>query len=212
MTRKLVASAISVLLLLAFLSTTVLAQTAGASPTRGVQERPSGRGMPALDQAAKDGKYLFVFFHKTEDEQTQSMRGLFDAAMRKVTDKAQAIVINVADAKEAQIVSKFDARRVPMPFVFAIAPNGAITGGFPLKFTEANLLDAFVSPSTAGCMKALQAGKLVLLCVHNDETQFGDETLKAAVHLLPPGWRYPSPSRSSPWTRRTRPRPRPWRG
>ena len=52
-----------------------------------------------------------------------------------------------------------------MPLVLAVAPNGAITGGFPLKLTEQDVAGAFVSPGTAGCLKAMQARKLVLLCV-----------------------------------------------
>src|SRR5208283_2699955 len=55
--------------------------------------------------------------------------------------------------------------RAPMPLVLAVAPNGAVTGAIPLKLTEAQVGQAFVSPIAAQCLKAVQSRKLVLLCV-----------------------------------------------
>jgi hypothetical protein len=52
-----------------------------------------------------------------------------------------------------------------MPLVVAVAPNGAITGGFALRITEEETAAAFVSSGTAACLKGIQARKLVLLCV-----------------------------------------------
>ena len=51
--------------------------------------------------------------------------------------------------------------RAPMPLVLAIAPNGAITGGFPTRFEEEQLLGAFATPGTQKVIKSLQEGKLV---------------------------------------------------
>ncbi len=150
--------------------------TAAAGDGAGAQ----GNGMAALKHAAAADKYLFVFFHKGDDQQTQAMRQVFDAVAAKISEKAECIVIDTKDASERGIVTKFDAKRSPMPLVMTIAPNGAITGGFPLKFTEELLMGAFVSPSTAGCLKALQDGKMVLLCVQNSETEFAPEALQAA--------------------------------
>ena len=44
--------------------------------------------MAAIKHAADSGKYLFVFFHKGSDSQTQAMRQVFDATMTKVSEKA----------------------------------------------------------------------------------------------------------------------------
>jgi hypothetical protein len=65
-----------------------------------------------------------------------------------------------------------------MPLVLAIAPNGAITGGFPTQFSEQNLLSAFATPATQQCIKLLQDGKLVFLCVQNDETGMNEEAMQ----------------------------------
>jgi len=163
------------------------AQTAGA-PARGARDqtrtspgdsaRGSGKGMAAIKQAAEAGKYLFVFFSNRDDAQTIAMRKVFDKAMEKVADRAQSVAVNVSDDSENDIVDKFRLSRAPMPLVLAMAPNGAITGGFPTKFEEQQLLDAFTTPGTEKVMKSLQDGKLVFVCVQNDKTKSNDAAMQ----------------------------------
>lgn len=131
-----------------------------------------------MKQAAGAGKYLFAFFSKTDDDQTVAMRKVFDKAMEKVADRAQSIVVNTSDAAEKAIVDKFDLSRAPMPLVLAIAPNGAITGGFPTKLEEQQLLDAFATPTTEKVMKSLQDGKLVFVCAQNAKTKSNDAAMQ----------------------------------
>jgi hypothetical protein len=159
-----------------------------AAQSRGTNDQPKtspgetavgpGKGMAAIKQAADAGKYLFVFFSKADDEQTLAMRKVYDKAMEKLTDRAQAVGVNITDASESAIVDKFDLSRAPMPLVLAIAPNGAITGGFPTKFEEQQLLDAFATPGTQKVMKSLQDGKLVFVCVQNDKTKSNDAAMQ----------------------------------
>jgi hypothetical protein len=144
-----------------------------ADPTGG-----AGNGMTAIKQAADAGKYLFVFFSKEDGDQTVAMREVFDKAMEKVADRAQSIAVNVTDVSEKSIVDKFDLSRAPMPLVLAIAPNGAITGGFLTRFKEQELLDAFATPATEKVMKPLQDGKLVFVCVQNEKTASNDAALQ----------------------------------
>ena len=138
----------------------------------------SGKGMAAIKQAAAAEKYLFMFFSKADDDQTLAMRKVFDAAMEKVADRAQWIAVNISDASEKAIVTKFDLSRAPMPLVLAMAPNGAITGGFPTKFEEQQLLDAFATPGTEKVMKPLQDGKLVFVCIQNEKTKSNDVAMQ----------------------------------
>ena len=138
----------------------------------------SGKGMDAIKQAAAAGKYLFIFFSKAEDEQTLNMRKVFDKAMEKVADRAQWTTVNITNSSEKSIVAKFGVDRAPMPMVLAMAPNGAITGGFPTKFEEKELLDAFATPGTEKVVKQLQDGKLVFVCVQNDKTKSNDAAMQ----------------------------------
>jgi len=137
-----------------------------------------GAGLEAVIQAAADNKYLFAFFWSSDSDQTAAMKKVFEEATAKVADRAVAVSVRVNDPAERGIVKKYDLERAPMPLVLAIAPNGAITGGFPTQFDEQKLLDAFASPSTEKCMKALQDGKLVLLCVQNDSTKSNEDALR----------------------------------
>ncbi len=152
-----------------------------STSARALAETPSqGKGMAALERAAKADKYLFVFFWKANDRQSKAMYPLFTEAMGKMTDRADAVPINLAIRTEKPIVDKFDVSRSPMPLVLAVAPNGAVTRGFPRKFDEKQLQEAFVSPCTEKCLLAMQQSKLVVLCVQNEKTQFSQAALKGA--------------------------------
>ena len=147
----------------------VNASPKGVAPAR--QSEGTGKGFAATERAAEAGKYLFLFFYKEEDEQTLAMRKVFEAAVAKAADRADSVQIDVNDASEEAIVKKYGLDRAPMPLVLAMAPNGAITGGFPGEFDEQKLLAAFTTPCTEKCMKALQENKLVFLCVQNAKTK-----------------------------------------
>ncbi|MFO7650548.1 MAG: hypothetical protein R6X13_04300, partial [bacterium] len=128
-------------------------------------------GLGILEQAAAAGKHLLLFCYKEDDEATRAARRVFDAAARTSAKRAVSAVVKVTDAAQKDLVAKFQLDRAPMPLALVVAPSGAITGGFPTKFTEEQLTDAFVSPGLASCLKALQDGKLVLLCVQNSTTK-----------------------------------------
>lgn len=140
----------------------------------------ASQGQAAIDRAAAAGKYLFVFFWKDNDEQSQKMFGVFQRATQSLADSAEGIGIQVSDPNEQSLVERFDLSRAPMPLVLAIAPCGVVTKGFPVQFTEQDLAQAFVSPCTAQCMKAMQERKLVVLCVANQKTQYAQAALKGA--------------------------------
>lgn len=137
-----------------------------------------GAGLDALKEAASTNKYLFAFFWKTDDESTKAKRKVFDAVAAQVTERADAVVVNVSAKAEEGIVEKFGLDRAPMPLVLVIAPNGAVTGGFPGDFSEQDLQDAFASPCLEKVVKALQDRKLTFLCVQNAKTAGNDDSLQ----------------------------------
>lgn len=132
----------------------------------------TSKGLAAMDSAARSGKHLFLFFWKQDDEQSRTMNGVFQAAMGKWAQSADSAAIQITDPSERPVVDKFGLSRAPMPMVLALAPNGAVTKGFPIKFDENQLRQGFVSPCTAKCLKSLQEKKLVVLCVQSEKTQF----------------------------------------
>ena len=140
----------------------------------------ASKGLAAIDTAAEGGKYLFIFFWKANDANTQSMYPIFQSAMGQWDGSADSIAVNIDAASEKPVVDKFGVSRAPMPLVLALAPNGAVTKAFPIKFDQEQLRKGFVSPCTAECLKCLQAQKLVLLCVQNEKTQFTRAAMTAA--------------------------------
>ena len=150
----------------------------GGSASEETPAEQTGNGIAAIKQAARDNKYLFVFFWKEDNEQALAMRNAFEAAMKKLSDRAQWVTVNTTDPSEREIVDKYDLDRAPMPLVLALAPNGAVTGGFPTMPDEQELMEAFVTPCTAECMKLLQDRKLVFLCVQNATTGSNEEAMQ----------------------------------
>ncbi len=178
MTRKSIFLGIAAIAVVAGVSAAV-----AQSPYRAQQPAPqtASKGMAAIQQAAAANKYLFVFFWKEKNQQTDAMWSVLQSAMSKVADRAESVAVNVSDPAEKPMVAKFGVDRSPLPLVLALAPNGAITKGFPLKFDEKQLFQAFVSPGTAGCLKALQARKLVLLCVQSRSPHIRQVSLQQGV-------------------------------
>jgi hypothetical protein len=156
---------------------TALAAKAG-TPASATTPATASPGAIAIEKAATGNKYLFIFCYATKDTKTDTMYGVFQTAMAKMTDRADSMAIYVADPAEKPIVDKFGVRGAPMPLVLAIAPTGAATRAFPGRFDEAQLQQAFVSPCTAKCMRAIQDRHTILLCVQNGKTQFNQEAMQ----------------------------------
>jgi hypothetical protein len=157
---------------------TMALATAAEPPVTQSDPAAASTGTTAMEKAAKDNKYLFVFFFEGEDANTSNMKGVFETATAKMADRADAVAIRVSDPAEKPILDKFAVRGAPMPLVLAIAPTGAATRAFPKRFAEAQLQQAFVSPCTARCMKAIQDRHLILICVQNGKTQFNQEAMQ----------------------------------
>lgn len=162
MTRKLIFLGVAAIVVVAGASAAMAQSPYGAQQP---VPQPTSKGLDAMQRAAAADKYLFLFFWREKSPQTDAMWSVLQSAMSKVADRAEAAAINVSDPAEKPMVARFGLDRSPLPLVLAIAPNGAITKGFPIKCDERQLFQAFVSPATARCLKALQARKLVLLCV-----------------------------------------------
>jgi hypothetical protein len=136
------------------------------------------QGMPAVEQASQENKHLFIFFYKDQNDRTLRSQELFDQVMQKVGDRANFVKVKINDPSEKQIIDKFNLKRSPMPFVLVLAPNGAVTGGFPSNFTEQQLLDSFASPGMATCLKGLQDRRLVFLCLQNRHTTNNEAAMR----------------------------------
>lgn len=157
---------------------TIMLLSAVAWPARGQQKQAPSPAQAGLQSAQRNQQYLFILFWKEDNAATHAVKQTLDAALASRSDQASYMMVNTTDPGEKVVVDQFAVGRSPMPLVVAVAPNGAITGGFPLKLTEQEVAGAFVSPGMASCLKATQSRKLVLLCV---QPPGGSDGLAAGV-------------------------------
>lgn len=126
-------------------------------------DEPSARQV--LTSASLDQKYTFIVFRRDNGPATQAMTQVAKRGVDSRAERATIAYVDVADPREKATVDRFGVSRAPLPLTVAVAPNGAITGMFAKKVTDEQIEKAFVTPVMARCMKAMQQGKLVLVCV-----------------------------------------------
>jgi hypothetical protein len=151
-------------------------------------QAPTGAGAKAMQQAAEGKQYLFAFVYEKDDEATRSARKAFETAVAKVTAAKWVVVDRTAPGEKA-LVEKYGLRSAPMPLVLAIAPNGAITGAIKAsELSPSRLQDAVATPCLQQCLKALQDGQLVVLCLQNAKTQDNEAATKGVKEIKADGW------------------------
>lgn len=119
----------------------------------------------ALAQASAQRRYAHIVFYRADDDATRAMAQVVTAIAGQHPDSVVPVYVSIADPAEQPLVQQFAVARAPMPIVIAVAPNGAITGAFPQRVTAEQLTGAFVTPAMAACMKSMQQGRVVFLCV-----------------------------------------------
>jgi hypothetical protein len=131
----------------------------------GVAANNPSQAQAVIAQAAQANKFVFIFFWKDQNQQTDKAWGILQPLAAKMADQAEIVSIQTTNPAEKAVVDRYGASRAPMPLVMAVAPCGAITKAFTGALDENQLRSAFVSTGTQLCMKALQDSKLVMICV-----------------------------------------------
>ena len=133
----------------------------------------------AMKKAADAQKYLYLFVSENDSEETATAKRTVEAAATKVGDKADVAFIKKDSAAEKDIIEKLRLGGAPMPIVLTMAPNGAITGAyFGEKLKDPQLQDSIAGAGEQQCMKTLQDGKLVFLCIQNGATKSNDVAMQ----------------------------------
>lgn len=128
---------------------------------------PLSAARQALAQAASQGKYAFVVFYRADDDATRTMAQAVSGAAGQRPEASAPVFVSISDPAEQALVQQFAVGRAPMPMTIVTAPNGAVTGAFPQRVSAEQLATAFVTPAMAACMKSMQKGRLVFLCVQS---------------------------------------------
>lgn len=135
----------------------------------GAQSAPAGsQAQLMLSTAATEQKYTFLVFYKDNDSATRAMAQVVKSGVESRGDRATWTYVNVANPVEKTLVDRFGVSRAPMPLTVAVAPNGAMTKLTPSAITDQQIEQSFVTPAMAHCMKSMQDGRLVLVCIQSN--------------------------------------------
>ncbi len=165
------------------------------------QGTPSGsQAQQALDASAAAQKYTFLVFFKDNSPATQAMAQTVKQGVEARSDRATLSFVNVANPAEKPLIDRFGVSRAPMPLTVAVAPNGAMTKLTPTSITDQQIEQSFVTPAMAHCMKSMQDGRLVLVCIQSNpqpiiptgvrdfanDPEFKNRTVIVPVHTANP--------------------------
>lgn len=138
----------------------------------------------AIEKARKDNKYLFLIFYNAKDNFYHEMKKELDAYKTKNAKDLYLQDVLMTNAKEAEIIDKYRVRGAPLPLLLVIAPNGAVTGGFPRKASAEQLDRCFPSDLILRMIKSIQDGRKVLVLLKNSKTKNAAEMVKSATAAL----------------------------
>jgi hypothetical protein len=139
-----------------------LSVVANSSSTIGAEGSPAEQQLAAASAAQQ---YAYLVFYRQNDAATQAMQATVAAQVGQSEGKTVLVPVQIGDAAEAKLVARYDATRTPLPCVMGIAPNGAVSGVYPLKVEAAQLERAVLTPKYSEMVKALQEQKIVVVCM-----------------------------------------------
>jgi hypothetical protein len=138
----------------------------------------------AITRAGRDGKYSFVLFYRPREQASEAMRDTFDRAKGKLGSQAVFLAVDINARGEAGLVEKYRVRQAPLPLTLVMAPNGAVVRAFTKAVDEKALGESFASAKFAEVLGALQARKLVAVCLQGAGTRHNAESKQAAQQFI----------------------------
>ncbi len=148
--------------------------------TTAAEMNATDKAKAGIQRVADAGRYAYVLFHRGE-EGLAAVREVVQKAVAESKDRAEAVEVNVANPGVAETVRNYGVNRAPLPLVLVIAPNGAVTGSIPGPAEPGALTESLVGPKGAACLKAIQDGKVVVICVQNSANRNTEAATKAVT-------------------------------
>ena len=138
------------------------AQAPAAQPPAGV------RIATATPAVAAAPKFTFILFWKENNPTTQAMHDTLKRSIEARSQRAEWVSVNINDGSQRPLVDRYRVERAPMPMVICVAPNGAVTGGFPRQINDAVIEKALITPGMTEATKALQEKRIVVIHAKRD--------------------------------------------
>lgn len=149
------------------LALALVTSTGPATSVLAESNLPISPAQQVINAAAAEQKYTFLVFYRDSGPATQAMAQTIKRGIEARADRATAAYIQVTDPAEKALVARFDVSRAPMPITVAVAPTGAMTTLSPKTITDEQIEKAFVTPAMSHCLKFMQDGRMVFLCVQS---------------------------------------------
>jgi len=149
--------------------------------TWAVDGKNAASGLKAFETSWNADHYVLAFFYSEMNDTVKEKKAGFETIAESLKDQADAHFVDITDPNQSDVVNLYKVDRAPMPLVLVVAPNGAITGGFPQEFTEDRIQNAIVGPLTTQCLKGLQDGKFVFVCVQGDNAAANASAMKGVT-------------------------------
>jgi hypothetical protein len=132
----------------------------------------------AIAEASAAGRFLGVVFYETQDAALTGLTSSLAAFNKTSPKKISVYKALLSDPVNKEIADKYGIQSGnDLPIVLIIAPNGAITGGFPKTITADQLKQCTgVSDLMLKTLKPLQEYKVALVALQNATTKFSAES------------------------------------
>ena len=137
----------------------------------------------AVRAAATRKRYIFVTFYTRGDSSSDKMLAVVRSARGKLSSLANFVNVDVGNPANQGLMKRYGVDSAPIPLTLVLAPNGAVTAGFPREIGATDFSDVFASDGLADVLKVLQSGKLAAVCVQSARTKFNRESSSAAEGL-----------------------------
>ena len=164
---------------IALIAVAVVALTAA----RAAPATKSTQAEAAIRAAAQRGKYVFVTFYKKNNAASTKMLADMRKIQGKLSRRASFTIVDVNNSAHRALIQRYGVDRSPIPLTIVLAPNGAVTAGFPNAIGKIDPSRVFVSKGKAEVLKTLQYQKMAVVCVQNARTKHNKESLAAAEGL-----------------------------
>lgn len=133
----------------------------------------------AIEKASKDGQFLMLTFYEKSDPAFKEMSDVIKKFIKSKKNKVNFYNAKISKKPNQELADKYGVLKSHLPIVLVLAPNGAITGGFPNKVTTEKLKQCTsVSDLVLKTLKPLQEQKIVLVALQNKSTKFNAQSLK----------------------------------
>lgn len=138
----------------------------------------------AMDEASAAGQFLCLIFFSTQDASPDGLITSIETFKKTSPNRVIVYKANLSDTVNQGIAGKYGVQRGNLPILLVIAPNGAITGGYPQTVTADQLKQSLgVSDLMLKVMKPLQEQKVALVALQNKSTKLNNESWQGVNDL-----------------------------